>query len=290
MIAAHRELLTNAAELLEGRPGQPPSSPGELSVGVDLGTATMVVSVLDPQSAQPLALRLMHASVVRDGLVVDFVGAVDRLKGMIAEINQELGVTLARAASGFPPGVPPAEVQAVAHVLGSAGLECTRLIDEPSAANLVLGIQDGAIVDVGGGTTGVAVIQAGKVVFSTDQATGGTHFDLVISGGMGISYEGARSLKEDPAQQERLFGMVRPVMEKVAAIVNRAIEGFSVPEIHLVGGAASFQRFEEVVQEFTGIPTKRTPETQLVTPLGIALAAGLPLGVTAAELSMERTS
>lgn len=249
----------------------------------------MVVALLDARSGRPVAVRMVNATVVRDGLVVDFAGAVDRLKEMIAGIEQDLHLELTEAASGYPPGVPQAEVQAVAHVLGNAGLVCTRLIDEPTAANLVLGIQDGAIVDVGGGTTGIAVFQSGEVVYSTDEATGGTHFDLVISGGMGISYERARELKERPGEQARLFGMVRPVMEKVASIVDRAIEGFSVPSIHLVGGAASFHRFAEVVEEFTTIPTTLAPETQLVTPLGIALAAGQPMGVPTGGLTLEST-
>ena len=43
------------------------------------------------------------------------------------------------------------------------GLEVVNVLDEPSAANLVLKIQDGAIVDVGGGTTGIAVIKTAKL-------------------------------------------------------------------------------------------------------------------------------
>lgn len=265
------ELLARAAGLLDGKTWQP-SPTDDLSVGVDLGTATIVVAVLD-RDGQPLAVSLRDAEVVRDGLVVDFIAAVDRLKEMIAEIESGLGINLLEAASGYPPGVPRAEVQAVAHVLVNAGLTCRRLIDEPSAANLVLGLQNGAIVDIGGGTTGVAIVQDEEVVYSTDEATGGTHFDLVISGGLGVGYQQARRMKEDPEQQERLFGMVRPVMEKVATIANRSIDGYRVPSISLVGGAACFHRFAEVVSEITGVPTTIAPHTQLVTPLGIALAA-----------------
>lgn len=279
------ELLAEAAGLLDGPPRQPAKS-GDLSVGVDLGTATIVVAVLD-RAGRPLAVSLLEAEVVRDGLVVDFMGAVDRLAGMVREIEAGLGIELLSAASGYPPGVAPAEVQAVAHVLGNAGLTCTRLIDEPSAANLVLGLRDGAIVDVGGGTTGVAIVQDGEVVHSADEATGGTHFDLVLSGGLGVDYRQARLMKEDPDQQEQLFGMVRPVMEKVATIINRAIDGYRVPSISLVGGAASFHRFEEVVAERTGLPTTVAPHTQLVTPLGIALAASQASPAELPSLSTE---
>jgi Ethanolamine utilization protein, possible chaperonin len=60
----------------------PLSSPpeGELYVGVDLGTAYLVLVVLDAKG-MPLAGEYQFASVVRDGLVVDYIGAVDRLRG-----------------------------------------------------------------------------------------------------------------------------------------------------------------------------------------------------------------
>ena len=49
---------------------------------------------------------------------------------------------------------------------------CTGLVDEPSAANAVLGLRDGVVVDVGGGTTGIAVVRDGEVVHTADEATG----------------------------------------------------------------------------------------------------------------------
>ncbi len=60
---------------------QPPA--GELHVGVDLGTAYLVLVVLD-EHGQPLAGEYQFAEVVRDGLVVDFIGATDRLRAMKA--------------------------------------------------------------------------------------------------------------------------------------------------------------------------------------------------------------
>lgn len=244
---------------------------GDVSVGVDLGTANVVLTVLD-SAGRPAAVHRRAAQVVRDGLVVDFVGASDIVRQLKAEAEAELGVSLHHAASGYPPGVPEVEVRAVAHVLGAAGLECLRLIDEPSAANLVLGIDDGALVDVGGGTTGVALVQAGEVVSTTDEATGGTHFTLVISGALEIPYDQAEALKLDPAEQPRLLPLVRPVMEKVAAIVARHLGNRSVPAIHLVGGASAFYRMGEVVQEVLGIPVRTAAQPLLVTPLGLALA------------------
>jgi ethanolamine utilization protein EutJ len=147
-------------------------------VGVDLGTAYTVLVVLD-ETGQPVAGAYEFAQIVRDGLVVDFVGAVELLRRLKRQVEAQLGAELTSAASAYPPGVPQAEVRATANVLYAAGLECTGLIDEPSAANHVLQLRDGAIVDVGGGTTGIAVIENGQVVYTADEPTGGTHFTLV---------------------------------------------------------------------------------------------------------------
>ncbi len=263
--------LRQTAEVIRGTTRPAPGLTGERYVGVDLGTAKLVLLVLD-SAGLPLAGRLQPAQVVRDGLVVDFIGAVDRLRAMKAEVEAELGRELTVAFSGFPPGVPAAEVRATAHVVEAAGMECLELIDEPSAANLVLGVREGAIVDVGGGTTGVAVIRNGEVVHSADEATGGTHFNLVIAGAFDIPYEVAEQRKHDPDQQERLLPLVRPVMEKIATITARQIERYSVERIFLVGGACAYPGMAAVVEERLGLPVQLAPEPQLVTPLGIARA------------------
>ncbi|HLB48136.1 MAG TPA: ethanolamine utilization protein EutJ, partial [Anaerolineales bacterium] len=156
---------------------------GPVHVGVDLGTAYTVLIVLD-EDYQPVVGEYKFAQIVRDGLVVDFVGAVALVQQMKERIESRLGFALGSAASGYPPGVPQAEVRATANVLHAAGLECTGLLDEPTAANNVLKIENGAIVDVGGGTTGVAVFKDGEVVYTADEATGGTHFSLVIAGAL----------------------------------------------------------------------------------------------------------
>lgn len=250
----------------------PPSAPyrGPVHVGVDLGTAYTVLVVLDA-ARQPLAGAYRFAQVARDGLVVDFVGAVALLNQLKARVEQRLGFALTSGASGYPPGVPLGEVRATANVLRAAGLECTGLIDEPSAANNVLQVQDGVIVDVGGGTTGVAVVQNGQVVHTADEATGGTHFSLVIAGARNLSFEQAEELKKDPRQQEALFPLVRPVMEKVGTIVNRHIAGYPVSTIYLVGGTVAFPGMAAVIEEVTGIPTNVPGAPLFVTPLGIAM-------------------
>ncbi len=243
---------------------------GPVRVGVDLGTAYTVLAVLD-ENCQPVAGTYQFAQVVRDGLVLDFVGAVELLRRMKARVEERLGFELASAASGYPPGVPLAEVRATANVLRAAGLECSGLVDEPTAANNVLQIRDGAIVDVGGGTTGIAVFRDGQVVYTADEATGGTHFSLVIAGAKNITFEEAEELKTDPRQQAALFPVIRPVMEKVGAIVRRHIAGHNVETLYLVGGTCAYPGMDKVVQEYTGVKTVVPGTPLFITPLGIAM-------------------
>ncbi len=241
-----------------------------LHVGVDLGTAYTVVMVLDGHM-KPLVGAYQFAQVVRDGVVVDFMGAIDLLKRLKTQVERKLGMELTSAASAYPPGVPVAEVQAVRYVLEGADLECTQLIDEPTAANALLGVKNGAVVDVGGGSTGIAIIADGKVVYTADEPTGGTHFTLVIAGDRGISFEEAETLKLDPKVQQDLAPTVRPVMEKVATIIQRHLTGRDVRHITLVGGAAAFPGIAEVVADVTGIPTTVPSRPLFITPIGIAM-------------------
>jgi len=244
---------------------------GNLRVGVDLGTAYTVLVVLD-EAGNPLAGEYQFAQVVRDGLVVDYWGAVNLLRSLKERTEERIGRQLTRAASGFPPGVPRAEVRATANVIEATGMLCPNLVEEPSAANHVLGIRNGVIVDVGGGTTGVAVIEDGKVVYTADEATGGTHFSLVIAGATGLSFEQAEELKKDSREQARLFPLVRPVMEKVGTIIERHLHGARPESITLVGGTALFPGMAGVIEEVTGILTRVPDRPMFITPLGIALA------------------
>lgn len=243
---------------------------GKVYVGVDLGTAYTVLVVLDAEK-KPIAGDFCFSQVVRDGLVVDFDGAIQLVRQMKAKVEARLGFELVSAASGYPPGVPREEVRATGYVLEAAELNCTGLIDEPSAANHVLQIQDGAIVDVGGGTTGIAIIVGGKIIFTADEPSGGTHFSLVIAGAKNLTFEQAEEIKKDARQQPILFPVVRPVMEKVAAIILKHIQGYPVSTIYLVGGTCSYPGMAEVIESYTGIKTILPGSPMFITPLGIAM-------------------
>jgi ethanolamine utilization protein EutJ len=248
------------------------SAPLTVKGGVDLGTAYVVLVVLDAED-RPLAAAHEAADVVRDGVITDFVGATDVLRRLKHRVEDRLGVALPGAHGAFPPGVAAGSVRAVRHAIESAGMECTGLVDEPSAANAVLGLRDGVVVDIGGGTTGIAVVQGGTVVHTADEPTGGTHLTLVIAGALGIPVEEAERLKKDPTEQPRLFPLVRPVMEKVASIVSANTRGWPTPRVYLVGGTAAFPGFADVVSQASGLDAVVPVAPLFVTPLGIARSA-----------------
>ena len=239
-------------------------------VGVDLGTAYTVLVVLD-EHLQPLAGEYRFAQIVRDGLVVDYHGAISLLQELKRNVEKRIGFDLTSAATTFPPGVSPNEVRATQHVVRAAGFECEQTIDEPTAANAVLQVKNGAVVDVGGGTTGIAIFQDGEVAYTADEPTGGTHLSLVIAGALGIEFEEAEKIKKMAENYQRLFPLVRPVMEKVGTIVARHVAAHAVEAIYLVGGTACFPGIDKVVEEVTGIRTVIPGFPLFVTPLGTAM-------------------
>lgn len=240
-----------------------------IKVGVDLGTAFTVIMITDADD-RPLAGATVFADVVRDGIVWDFSGAQAVVAGLREELRQRTGRLVTSGTVTVPPAVNNSDHRAHRFVLEGAGIACSQVVDEPTAANAVLGVRNGAVVDVGGGTTGVAIIADGEVVATYDEPTGGTHLSLVIAGALGIPLEEAEVTKRDPANHERLFGMVLPVIQKMSTIVARLIEPHHVEQIHLVGGSSAFHGFADVMSEITGLPCAMAPEPMLVTPLGVA--------------------
>ena len=242
---------------------------GAYYVGVDLGTACVVTVVLDG-NGQPAAGAYRYADVVRDGMVVDYMGAVDIVREMKAGLEAALDTELVYASAAIPPGTDEVDGGAVANVVRSAGYELASLEDEPTAANRVLQVSDGAVVDIGGGTTGISILKDGQVVYVDDEPTGGTHFSLVLAGARHLPYEEAEKIKRDPAHHQEILPVLRPVAEKVASIISRHVAGKEVPVIWLVGGSSCLTGIEQIIEGETGIPTKKPADPMFVTPIGIA--------------------
>ena len=257
----YNNVLVGFSELIKNEEFRPYE--GDLRLGVDLGTANIVVSVVDSNNT-PIAGASYPSTVVRDGIVVDFMGASRAVRNMKAKLEDLMGVEFYEAATAVPPGIISGNVKVISNVVESVGLDVINVVDEPTAAASVLGITNGAVVDVGGGTTGISILKDGEVIFTADEPTGGTHMTLVLAGSLGCSFEEAERIKKDPKQEMLVF-------EKMAAIVARFIQGYDVDVIYVVGGACSFKKFESVFEKETGVKTIKPKEPLLVTPLGIAM-------------------
>lgn len=239
--------------------------------GVDLGTACVVLAVLD-ENRRPVAGAYRYADVVRDGMVVDYIGAVQIVRELKQQIEEQLDTELIYAAGALPPGTDMLDSGAVKNVIQGAGFECTNMLDESTAANQLLQMKNGAVVDIGGGTTGISILKDGKVIYIADEPTGGTHFSLVIAGAYGKTFKEADAFKRDEANHKELMPVLKPVMDKVSAIINNHIADFQVDELSLVGGTCCFTGIEDIIEKRTGVFTHKPKNPMFVTPLGIALS------------------
>ncbi|MFB2863145.1 ethanolamine utilization protein EutJ [Aeromonas sp. MdU4] len=237
----------------------------DMRLGIDLGTSDVVSVVVDP-AGEPLALCLEWADVVRDGVVWNFFGAVEIVRRQLDELEQKLGHRFQSATTSFPPGTDP---RISVNVLEAAGLTVSAVIDEPSAVVNLLGLQHAAVVDIGGGTTGVAIVEQGKVVYSADEATGGHHVSLTLSGHCGRPLAEVEVMKRE--QGSEVWPIVRPVFEKMCDIVQHHLERMPKGDLYLSGGSCTLPGVRELFQrEFPAHRVHLPRHSLYLTPLAIA--------------------
>ena len=247
--------LSNFAELV--CTGECKKFRGRLKVGVDLGTANTVLAVVDSTN-RPIAGVSAPSHAIRDGVIVNYYESVQLVTKLKEELEEKLGTELLYAAAAIPPGVSEGSVKSIGYVLEGAGFEVTNIVDEPTAAAAVLKITDGAVVDVGGGTTG------------------GSHMTMTVAGHYRIPYEEAEVLKTTPEKEKEIFPVIKATVEKMASITEKFLKGYEIPAVYVVGGSASFQEFTSVFEKKLNLPVYRPVHPLLVTPLGIAYNCQLP--------------
>lgn len=245
-----------------------PVSP-KLKVGLDLGTAYIVLVVLDEED-NPIAMEKQAATVLRDGIVVDYLGALTIVKKLKEKIESRIGKGLTECAIAMPAGTE-SSINTHRYIAEGAGMEVVAVLDEPSAANTIYEIENGVVVDIGGGTTGLAMLKDGKVVDIWDEPTGSTHISLVLAGNYRISVEEADAIKLDYKRHREILPIVRPVIEKMASIIKRYVNLESVDTIYLCGGTCCLTGIEDIIEQETGIKTVKPKNPFLVTPTGIAM-------------------
>lgn len=167
-------------------------------MGIDLGTANTLVYVsgkgivlqepsvvaIDQNERTPLAVgeeakrmlgrtpgNIIALRPLRDGVIADFDTAEIMLKYFITRVNEGKQLVAPRVVIGIPSGVTGVERRAVKEAAIQAGAREVHLIDEPVAAAIGAGLPvaeptGNMIVDIGGGTTEVAVLSLQGTVLS----------------------------------------------------------------------------------------------------------------------------
>jgi rod shape-determining protein MreB len=122
---------------------------------------------------------------LRDGVIADFIATEEMLRQFIARAKSMLGFRRPRILICVPAGATPLERRAVYETAQQAGARRVYMIEEPVAAALGAGLPvDGAeafmVVDIGGGTTDIAVLAEGNVVQARSLRVAGNAMDEAI--------------------------------------------------------------------------------------------------------------
>lgn len=167
-------------------------------LGIDLGTANILVSLngkgiifrepavvaIDKNTENVIAFgneakemlgrtpeTITAIRPLKDGVIADFTATKLMLKAIIDKVSRQFRLVKPRVVIGVPTGITEVEERAVQETVLSSGAREVYLIEEPMAAAIGSGLRiaepiGNMIVDIGGGTTEVAVISLGGIVTS----------------------------------------------------------------------------------------------------------------------------
>ncbi|MCC8417053.1 MAG: rod shape-determining protein [Rickettsia endosymbiont of Bryobia graminum] len=122
---------------------------------------------------------------LKDGVIADFKGAEEMIKYFIKKVHNRRSFTGPKIIVCVPSGSTPVERRAIQEAAESAGGRDVYLIEEPMAAAIGAGLPvteatGSMIVDIGGGTTEVAVLSLGGIVYARSVRVGGDKMDESI--------------------------------------------------------------------------------------------------------------
>ena len=122
---------------------------------------------------------------LRDGVIADFEVAEEMIKHFIRKVHNRRGFASPLIIVCVPSGSTAVERRAIQESAESAGARRVQLIEEPMAAAIGAGLpvtepSGSMVVDIGGGTTEVAVISLGGIVYSRSVRVGGDKMDEAI--------------------------------------------------------------------------------------------------------------
>ncbi len=129
--------------------------------------------------------NIMAIRPLRDGVIADFDVAEEMIKHFIREVHNRSIFTSPQVIICVPSGSTAVERRAIVESAESAGARRVELIEEPMAAAIGAGLPvtdptGSMVVDIGGGTTEVAVISLGGIVYAKSARVGGDKMDEAI--------------------------------------------------------------------------------------------------------------
>ena len=220
---------------------------------------------------------------MKDGVIADFSATQLMLKNLISKVCQRYNVIRPRVVVGVPSGITEVEERAVEESVLQAGAKEVYLIEEPMAAaigaNLDVAEPTGnIIVDIGGGTTEVAVISLGGIVVSNSIRVAGDELDEDI-----INYikkEMNIAIGETTAEQIKLrIGCAMPLMSDMPMEISGRDLTTGLPVTTTIFSSqmqeAMTESIKQIVESVKQTLEKTPPELASdIMEKGIVLAGG----------------
>lgn len=224
---------------------------------------------------------------LRDGVIADFDAAAAMLKHYIKRVHESGAVMpkipRPRVVIGIPSGVTEVERRAVADAAVSAGASEAHLVEEPMAAAIgaELPVEDPEgifIVDIGGGTTEIAVISLGGIVLGRSIRIAGDEMNEAIVNYMRLKY--SLLLGESTAEEVKINigSAVGQEKESYTVVRGRDLES-GLPKSIKLSATEIREALAPTVQEIIGSIADTIEETppELVSDImerGIVMAGG----------------
>lgn len=279
-------------------------------IGIDLGTANILVTIkgkgivlrepsviaTDVKTGSIIATGFEAKEMVgrtpkeinaikplKDGVIADFTATKLLLKNLLERVCKRYNAVRPRVLVGVPSGITEVEERAVEEAIMRAGAREVYLIEEPMSAAIGAGIEieepsGNILVDIGGGTTEVAVISLGGVVISNSIRIAGDELDEDI-----INYvkrELNLAIGEVTAEQiKKEVGCAMPLMTQMSMEIKGRDLNNGLPRTEIITSNQVEQAMKESIDkivEIVKITLEKTPP-ELASDImekGIVLTGG----------------
>ena len=235
---------------------------------------------------------------MKDGVIADFTATQLMLKNIINQICQRYNIGKPRVVVGVPSGITEVEERAVEESILQAGAREVYLIEEPMAAAIGAGLEvaepsGSIIVDIGGGTTEVAVISLGGVVVSNSIRIAGDELDEDI-----VNYvkrEMNLAIGDTTAEQiKKEIGCAKPLVTDLTMEISGRDLTTGLPQTMNITSNQVEEAMRESIEKIVDIirqTLERTPPelSSDIMEKGIVLAGGGALIKNIDKLIAEKT-